>query len=77
MLRRNKSRDKGGVMAARGWIGLVVLFGVYALNYLDRTLIYILFRPIKAELDLGDFELALLGSSAFGNSSCCSESVAD
>ena len=53
-------------MTARsGWFGLAVLFVVYTLNYLDRTLIYIVFKPIKAELDLGDFELALLGSSAF------------
>lgn len=48
-----------------GWLGLGVLFTVYALNYLDRSLIYILFTPIKAELHLGDFELALLGSTAF------------
>lgn len=48
-----------------GGVGLAILFVVYALNYLDRTLIYILFKPIKAELALGDFELALLGSTAF------------
>lgn len=50
---------------ARSWVALVVLFTVYLLNYLDRTLIYILFGPIKAEMKLSDLELALLGSTSF------------
>lgn len=48
---------------ARG--GLGVLCAVYALNYLDRSLIYILFEPIRAELALSDLGLALLGSTSF------------
>ncbi len=47
------------------WGALAVLFVVYALNYLDRTLIYILFSPIKDELALSDLQLALLGSTSF------------
>lgn len=35
------------------------------LNYLDRTLIYILFTPIKKEMSFTDFELALLGTTSF------------
>ena len=35
------------------------------LNYLDRTLIYILFTPIKQEMSFSDFELALLGTTSF------------
>jgi MFS family permease len=35
------------------------------LNYLDRTLIYILFAPIKQEMFFSDFELALLGTTSF------------
>lgn len=50
---------------ARAWWGLGVLFVVYTLNYLDRSLIYILFKPIRAELSLNDLQLALLGSTAF------------
>jgi MFS family permease len=46
-------------------VGLAVLFVIYTLNFLDRSLIYILFKPIKAELALTDLELALLGSTAF------------
>ncbi|MEQ1570269.1 MAG: MFS transporter [Myxococcota bacterium] len=45
--------------------GLAVLFVVYTLNFLDRSLIYILFKPIRQELALGDLQMALLGSTAF------------
>jgi MFS family permease len=44
---------------------LLLLFIVYLFNYLDRTLIYILFQPIKTELRLTDVQLALLGSTSF------------
>src|ERR1044071_17270 len=35
------------------------------LNYLDRTLIYILFAPIKQEMAFSDFQLGLLGTTSF------------
>jgi MFS family permease len=44
-------------------LGLLSL--VYTLNFLDRTLIYILFPPIKREMLLTDFQLALLGTTSF------------
>jgi len=44
---------------------LALLALVYTLNFLDRTLIYILFAPIKAELSFTDLQLALLGSTSF------------
>ena len=47
------------------WYALGVLFVVYALNFLDRALINILFPPIKAEMHLTDLQLALLGSTSF------------
>ncbi|MEW5853791.1 MAG: MFS transporter [Myxococcota bacterium] len=47
------------------WVALAVLFVVYMLNYLDRTLIYILFGPIKKEMKFTDLELALLGTTSF------------
>lgn len=47
------------------WAALALLFVVYTLNFLDRSLVYILFSPIKAELALSDLQLALLGSTAF------------
>jgi MFS family permease len=45
--------------------GLAVLFVVYTLNFLDRSLVYILFGPIGKELELTDLQLALLGSTSF------------
>jgi len=44
---------------------LGVLTIVSLLNYLDRTLIYILFEPIKREMSFSDFELGLLGTTSF------------
>ena len=47
------------------WYVLAVLTLVYVFNFLDRTLIYILFAPIKKEMALSDMELALLGATSF------------
>ena len=48
-----------------GWYALAVLTAVYVLNFLDRTLIYILFTPIKKEMAFSDLQLALLGTTSF------------
>jgi len=50
---------------AYSWYALAVLTAVYVLNFLDRTLIYILFTPIKKELHFTDLQLALLGTTSF------------
>ncbi|HYH09139.1 MAG TPA: MFS transporter [Thermoanaerobaculia bacterium] len=47
------------------WYALAVLTAVYVLNFLDRTLIYILFTPIKKEMAFTDLQLALLGTTSF------------
>jgi MFS family permease len=47
------------------WYVLAVLTAVYVLNFLDRTLIYILFTPIKKEMAFSDLQLALLGTTSF------------
>ena len=47
------------------WYALGLLTIVSLLNYLDRTLIYILFTPMKQEMSFSDFELALLGTTSF------------
>ncbi len=52
-------------IANYSWYVLGLLTLVYSLNFLDRTLIYILFTPIKKELALSDLQLALLGSTSF------------
>ncbi len=50
---------------AYSWYALAVLTAVYVLNFLDRTLIYILFAPIKKELHFTDLQLSLLGATSF------------
>jgi MFS family permease len=53
------------VVMRYSWYALAVLTAVYVLNFLDRTLIYILFIPIKKEMHFSDLQLALLGSTSF------------
>lgn len=50
----------------RRWWALFVLTLVYLVNYIDRTVIYILQEPIKHEFGLQDWQLGLLGGAAFG-----------
>ncbi len=50
---------------AYSWYALGVLTLVYVLNFLDRTLIFILFTPIKKEMAFTDLQLALLGTTSF------------
>jgi MFS family permease len=54
-----------GVTGSYAWYALGLLTVVSVLNYLDRTLIYILFAPIKKEMSFSDFELGLLGTTSF------------
>jgi MFS family permease len=53
------------VVPRYSWYALAVLTAVYVLNFLDRTLIYILFTPIKKEMAFSDLQLALLGTTSF------------
>ena len=47
------------------WYALALLMVVYILNFLDRTIIYILFPLIKKEMNFSDTQLALLGTTSF------------
>ncbi len=47
------------------WYALGLLMVVYILNFLDRTIIYILFPLIKKEMNFSDTQLALLGTTSF------------
>lgn len=47
------------------WYALGLLTLVSVFNYLDRTLIYILFEPIRKQMFFSDFQLALLGTTSF------------
>lgn len=50
---------------AYAWYVLGLLATVNLFNYVDRSLIYILFTPIKQEMSFTDFELGLLGTTSF------------
>jgi MFS family permease len=54
-----------GKIPVYAWYALSLLTLVYILNFLDRTLIYLLFTPIKADMHLSDTQLALLGATSF------------
>ena len=47
------------------WYALALLMVIYILNFLDRTIIYILFPLIKKEMAFSDTQLALLGTTSF------------
>jgi MFS family permease len=50
---------------AYAYYALALLMVVYILNFLDRTIIYILFPLIKKEMEFSDTQLALLGTTSF------------
>src|SRR5437763_851757 len=58
-------KPSGQTPGAYAWYALALLTLVYVLNFLDRTLIYILFTPIKKEMAFTDLQLALLGTTSF------------
>ncbi|MEW6732445.1 MAG: MFS transporter [Acidobacteriota bacterium] len=60
-----KVKEAVEITPAYPWYVLGVLTLVYLLNFLDRSLIYILFTPIKKEMALSDLQLAVLGTTAF------------
>jgi MFS family permease len=52
-------------VSAYSWYLLIILTLVYVVNFLDRSLIYILFTPIKKEMAFTDLQLAFLGTTSF------------
>jgi len=51
--------------ATRAWVALAVLCGVYVLNFLDRSLLAILAKPIQDTLHVSDGQLGLIGGLYF------------
>lgn len=56
------SKDKISFYA---WYALALLTLIYVMNFIDRVLIYLLFAPIKHDMQFTDLQLALLGSTSF------------
>src|SRR5688572_8351145 len=61
----NAGQPKAHEVRPYAWYALALLTLVYVLNFLDRTLIYILFTPIKQEMSFTDTELAFIGPTSF------------
>lgn len=57
--------NKGEKTSGYAIYALALLMFVYILNFLDRTIIYILFPLIKKEMAFSDTQLALLGTTSF------------
>jgi len=58
-----RPQERGAGAYARYVLALLTV--VYVLNLLDRSLIYILYTPIKKEMAFTDLQLALLGTTSF------------
>jgi MFS family permease len=52
-------------LGSRAWIVLATLCGVYVLNFLDRSLLGILAKPIQDSLHITDGQLGLIGGLYF------------
>ncbi len=50
---------------ARAWVALIVLCFIYVLNFLDRSLLGILAKPIQDSLHVSDGQLGLIGGLYF------------
>ncbi len=62
---QNQAESTEQKATGRAWYSLALLMTVYILNFLDRTIIYILFPLIKKEMSFSDTQLALLGTTSF------------
>lgn len=56
---------RASAAGVRAWITLTVLCGVYVLNFLDRSLLAILAKPIQDTLHITDGQLGLIGGLYF------------
>lgn len=57
--------DESSALSRRGWVVLLTLCGVYVLNFLDRSLLSILAKPIQDSLHITDGQLGLIGGLYF------------
>jgi MFS family permease len=60
-----RSSDSAAVRATGGGRVLAILLLAYIFNFIDRQIIGVLAVPIKAELQLSDTQLSLMGGIAF------------
>ncbi len=51
---------------AYAWFVVVLMMFFYVLSFMDRQIIAVLIDPIKADLDLSDVQISLIGGVSFG-----------
>jgi len=61
-----KNDDKTYPKPAYAWYVVVLLMFFYILSFMDRQIIAVLIDPIKADLDLSDVQISLIGGVSFG-----------
>jgi MFS family permease len=58
--------DKTYPRPAYAWYVVVLMAFFYVLSFMDRQIIAVLIDPIKADLDLSDVQISLIGGVSFG-----------
>ena len=51
---------------AYAWYVVVLLMFFYVLSFMDRQIIAVLIDPIKADMNLSDVQISLIGGVSFG-----------
>lgn len=58
--------EKNYPRPAYAWYVVVLMMCFYVLSFMDRNIIAVLLDPIKADLDLTDVQISLIGGVSFG-----------
>ncbi|HEY2068893.1 MAG TPA: MFS transporter [Rhizomicrobium sp.] len=59
------SSPASSAVGARAWVALIMLCFIYVLNFLDRSLLSILAKPIQDTLHVSDYQLGLISGLFF------------
>ena len=62
----NSSSAKTYPKPAYAWYVVVLMMCFYVLSFIDRQIIAVMIDPIKADLDLTDVQISLIGGMSFG-----------
>ena len=62
----NNKNEASYPKPAYAWYVVVLMMFFYVLSFMDRQIIAVLIDPIKADLDLSDVQISLIGGVSFG-----------
>ncbi len=63
---QNDNNDSTYPKPAYAWFVVVLMMCFYVLSFMDRQIIAVLIDPIKADLNLSDVQISLIGGVSFG-----------